>query len=210
VVNVANFSDIPTSLLGIKSFGKVMEAEEWSPDGKKVLATTPYEVIPVELAGADVLAWAKPKVPLITRHQVGAGAVILTLVPHLMGQDERAHPALPYLLNGLTADLLPVEVLRANGAPLKGEVMYQVNKTKDGYLVTLINTQGIDKTQNGIARVDHKAYADVVLRTSWKVASAKEYTLMRDLKTVSGGNGAEVQLRIHPGDVQVVYLVAKK
>ena len=84
------------------------------------------------------------------------GAVILTLVPHLVGLDERAHPSLPYLLNGLAANLVPVEVRRPDGSRTEGEVMYQVNKIKDGYLVLVMNNIGVDKTQSGVARVDRR------------------------------------------------------
>jgi hypothetical protein len=210
VVNIATAADIPPALLGVKNPGKAVAMEDWSPDGKKVLLSVPYDVVPVELAGAEVLAWAHGKTPLITRHQVGGGAVILTLVPYMLCQDERAHPALPYLVNGLTNELLPVQVLLKNGKRPEGEIMYQVNKTKDGYLVFLVNTRGLDKTQTGLARVDHKAFVDVVVRTSLKVSSAKEYTQMEDLKALPSPGGNEIHLRIHPGDVQAVYLVAKE
>ena len=102
--------------------------------------------------------------------------MIVTLVPRLLGQDERAHPVLPYLMNGLTAGLLPVEVRRADGSALQGEVMYQVNRTKDGWLVLLVNNSGVDKTQNGVARVDRRAFADVMVRTALPVQSVKEMT----------------------------------
>src|SRR5205807_815693 len=86
-------------------------------------------------------------------HALGDGAVIVTLTPRMLGQDERAHPALPYLLNGLTDGLLPVEVRRKDGKPLQGEVMWQLNRTKDGWLVLLVNNRGVDKTENGMAVV---------------------------------------------------------
>ena len=35
-------------------------------------------------------------------------------------------------MNGLTHDLLPVEVRLADGKRPSGEIMYQVNRTKDG------------------------------------------------------------------------------
>src|SRR5207249_10218695 len=107
----------------------------------------PFDVVDVS-GRKDAGGWAGAKVgdkkawselPLIIRHDVGAGAVIVTTVPHLLGQDERAHPALPYLLNGLTAGLLPVEVRLASGARPRGEVMYQLNKTNEGYVVTLVS-----------------------------------------------------------------------
>lgn len=207
VVNIEAAKNLPPALLGVKPTGKSSVAEEWAPNGEPPLATTPYEVAGVELAGAKVLAWAAPNVPLITRHAVDTGAVILTLAPHMIGQDERAHPALPWLMNGVTTGLLPIEVRLPNGERPRGEVMYQINKTKDGYLVALFNNRGVDKTQNGVARVDRRAFVDVVLHTNLGVKSVKEYTEPRDLTPVKGKDGTEVRVRIHPGDVQVVYYV---
>lgn len=212
VINVAAAGSLPEKLLGAKITGKKFLAEAWSTDDEKPLPATPFEVAEVALGAAKPLAWAAvgdKKAPLIARHQVGAGAVILTLVPHMIGQDERAHPALPYLMNGLTKDLLPVEVRLADGSRPKGEIMYQVNKTKHGYLVALFNQRGIDKTQNGIARVDRRQFVDVVVRTRLPVTAAKEQTEPRDLAVVRGKDAAEVRIRVHPGDLQVVDLTAK-
>jgi hypothetical protein len=298
VVNVEAAQPLPKGLLGLAPTGKMEVAEEWRPEGGGTRSATPFDVAEVQLEGASVLAWAAPKRPLITHHKVGAGAVIVTLAPRLLGQDERAHPALPFLLNGLTAGLLPIEVrrggqqsrggrdavlidlqtlrrlilpetemlaaqreaeelenqakkpgvpqteinkllteagkqraieeskrreidlfVRRNKAnlnevgddfPFHGGLMYQVNKTKDGYLVMLVNNQGVDKTQNGVARVDRRAWADVVVRTRLLVKTAKEYTEPRDLAVAGGKEGAEIRLRVHPGDVQVVYLTIGK
>jgi hypothetical protein len=207
VVNIEAARALPGEKLGLRPTGKMTVAEEWTPEGGEARAATPYEVAGVELAGAKVLAWAKPNMPLITRHAVGAGAVIVTLVPRMLGQDERAHPALPYLMNGLTMGLLPVEVRLPNGDRPHGEVMYQVNRTKDGYLVLLVNNRGVDKTPSGVARVDRRAFVDVVLRTALPVKSAKEHTEPHELTLLPGKDGTEVRVRVHPGDVQVVHLV---
>ncbi len=209
VVNVEAARGLPAEWLGFKATGKTKVCEEWAPDGAAALAATPYEVADVALAGAKVLAWAAPKVPLIVRRQVGAGAVIVTLCPRLLGQDERAHPALPWLMNGVTADLLPVEVRRADGTPLTGEVMYQVNRTKDGWLVLLVSTRGVDKTQHGVARVDRRAFVDVAVRTSLALKTAKEWTEPRELTTEKKEGATEVRVRVHPGDVQVIGLVTQ-
>ncbi|HEX3147815.1 MAG TPA: hypothetical protein VHR66_07000 [Gemmataceae bacterium] len=200
---------LPERLLGFKLSGSFDPATRWSTDDGPMILTTPYDVERGEMAGAKALAWASPKIPLITRHQVGEGSVILTLCPRMIGMDERAHPALPYLMNGLTHNLLPIEVRRADGKEVNGEIMYQVNKTKDGWLVGLVNNRGLDKTQNGIARVDRRAFVDLVVRTKLNVSAAKEYTEPRDLTVEKGANGAEVRVRVHPGDVQVVYLSVK-
>jgi len=207
VVNVQAAKALPAKWLGVKLGGKTVVAEQWIPDGGEPRPATPFEVAEAQLDGAKVLAWAGTSLPLITRNAVGEGAVILTLVPRMLGMDERAHPALPFLMNGLTAGLVPVEVRLADGRPLSGEIMYQVNKTKDGYLVMLMNNQGVDKTQSGVARVDRRAIVDVSLRTTQKVRAAKEYTQPRDLKLEDRASGTEIRVRVAPGDVQVVGLV---
>lgn len=209
VVNIAAAKELPEKLMGLRPTGKTQRAEAWSPEGEASRPTTPYEVAQVELAGAKPLAWATAKVPLVTRHAVGAGAVLVTLMPHSVGLDERAHPALPYLMNGLTQQLLPVDVRLANGQRPGGDVMYSVNKTKDGYLVALFNQRGLDKTQNGIARVDRRQSADVVLRTARPVQSAREVTGPRDLDVRPAEQASEVRLRVPAGDVQVVYFVMR-
>jgi hypothetical protein len=206
VVNIAAAKGLPEKLLGVRPKGEFQRCERWSPDGEADRPAPPFQVAPVELAGAKVLAWADPKVPLITRHAVGAGAVIVTLMPHSIGLDERAHPTLPYLMNGLTDGLLPVQVRLADGKRPHGEVQYAVNKTKDGYLVALYNHRGIDKTQTGIARVNRRAFADVVLRTALPVKTAREFTGPRDLAIQRDAAGTEVRLRVPVGDVQVVLL----
>jgi hypothetical protein len=214
VVNVAAQTNVPASLLGVEPTGKTVVAEHWAPAEEEMRASTPFAVAEIKkvTGKVEIVASAEAngkKIPLVTRHQVGAGAVIVTLVPHLIGQDERAHPSLPYLMNALTTDLLPVEIRLANGARPAGEIMYQVNKTKDGYLVALFNQRGIDKTQNGIARVDRRAVVDVLIRTRSPLKSAVEYTDRRDLSVAKMGDRSEVRLRVPAGDLRVVYLTGK-
>ena len=209
VVNVEAARHLPADLLGLKLSGKREVAETWAPAGSESQTATPFEIETAEISTARALATAGDGKPLITRNAVGAGAVILTLCPHMIGQDERAHPALPFLMNGLTDHLLPITVRTADGASTAGKVMQQINKTKDGWLVMLVNNNGVDKTQNGVARVDRRAFVDVVIHTGLPVKSAKEYTDPRDLAVIEGKEGKEINLRVHPGDVQVVYLVTK-
>ncbi len=210
VVNVSAGAHLPVPLLGLKLTRTETTSEEWWPEGGKARPAVPYKVAGVELKGAQVLAWAGDKRPLVTRHAVGKGAVIVTLVPRMLGLDERAHPALPFLMNGLTEGLVPVEVRRADGGPVQGEILYQVNRTKTGYLVLLANNRGVDKTQNGVARVDRRKFVDVIVRTQLPVASSKEQTGPRNLTPTKSGSTTEIKVRVHPGDVQVIDLVVGK
>ena len=202
VVNIDKARTLLPALLGFRPSNVTHLAEMWSPADGAPQSATPFGVVGVELAGAEVLAKAGDR-PLVTRHKVGDGAVIVTLVPKMLGLDERAHPALPYLMNGLTAGLLPIEVQLPDGRRPSGEVMYQVNKTADGYVVLLMNNRGVDKTQHGIARVDRRQVVEVVVMAAAPVKAARELTGPRELPLV---NGTEVRVTVHPGDVQVIHL----
>ena len=92
-----------------------------------------------------------------------------------------------------------------NGKRPTGEIMHSFNKTKDGWLVSLFNQRGIDKTQNGIARVDRKQFVDVVLRTKLNVTAAREMTEPRSLAVTKG----EIALRVPASDLQVIALTTK-
>jgi hypothetical protein len=206
VVNVEAARKLDSDFLGLKLAATRPRAETWSHDRKTFHPTTPYEVADAALVGAEPMAWATETTPIAVRNKVGDGAVITVLVPHGLGLDERAHPVLPYLMNGLTHDLLPVRVETPDGKPLSGELQYQVNRTKDGFVVMLMNNRGVDKTQHGVARVDRKQFVDVVVRTKVPLKGAKEWTGPRDLTPTADGT---VTVRVHPGDVQVIGLMAK-
>ena len=211
VVNVAAIQgDVAIQgMLGVKFTGNTSVSSGWGASELSAQPATPFEVVGTVLNGAEMIASDGALMPMITRNKMGAGAVILTLVPHMIGLDERAHPALPWLMNGLTEKLLPVQVRTPNGDRLTGEIMYQVNKNKAGWVVTLVNNKGVDKTQSGIARVDRSQYVDVVLHTALPVKSAKEYTQPRVLpiNTSNPMGTSIVNVRVDPGGIQVVGLM---
>lgn len=203
VVNGEAAKKLPAALTGLTMTGKSAVAESWRPEGGKHLPATPFEVAGVERKGAEVLAWADQS-PLVTRHAAGKGAVLVALVPRLLGQDERAHPVMPWLLNGLTDRLMPVQVRRGDDKPLTGELMYQINRTRDGYLVALINNRGVDKTQHGIARVDRRKFVDATVRIEGEVKSVRELTGPAELKATRDGKESVMRVRVAAGDVQVI------
>jgi len=197
-------------IAGIELKNKTKVFKKWSIDGQNFYSCVDYnvEMITSTATKPQIIAVSDDGTPIIIRNQIGDGSVILTLVPHMVCMDERAHPALPYLMNLITDKILPFEICTTAGKSLSGEVMYLVNKTKDGWLVGLFNNQGIDKTQNGIARVDRSKAADIEIQTLLQIKSAKEYTQPRELKIEKSGEKFTVKIRVEPGDVQVVYFIA--
>ncbi len=210
VVNVeAVGKNLPDSLLGIVRSGEFAPYDMWVTGEGEGRSAAPYRVARAKLVGAEVLASAAGDAPLVTRNKVGNGAVITVLVPRGLGLDERAHPVLPYLMNGLTQGLLPVEVRTAEGKRPAGEILYQVNRTKDGFVVLLMNNRGVDKTQNGVARVDRRQSVEIVVRSALPIRVAKELTGPRELTFAKLGDTTEIRVTVHPGDVQVVGLVTR-
>ena len=209
VTTITQAKDLPAALLGFDVAGKPIRAETWSLDGVASDPATPFEVVPVKLNGAEALMFAEGKMPLVTRNKVGDGAVITILVPRGIGLDERAHPALPVLMNALTDDLVSFDVRLANGQHPTGEVMYSTNKTKAGWLLTFYNHRGIDKTQNGIARVDRRQFVDVNVRTKLNVTSARDMTEAGAVGVERNEGRTEISLRIAAGDLRVVAVTVK-
>lgn len=209
VLNLEACRQLPASLTGLKLGTGVASAEDWTAADLPLQSATPFDLAHAELQGAKPVVWTSKKQPVITRHEVQGGAVIVCLVPQLSGQDERAHPALPYLMNGLTAGLLPVEVRLSNGERPQGEVAFQINKTKEGYVVLLTNNRGIDKTQNGVARVDRSQAARVVLHTRLFLRAVKEYTEPREISFTLSNQESTISLTVPAGDVQVIGLITR-
>ncbi len=209
VTTITQAKDLPAALLGFEVAGKPVRAESWSLDGVAADSATPFDVVPVKLKGAEALMFTEGKLPLVTRNKVGDGAVLTILVPRGLGVDERAHPALPVLMNALTDDLLPFDVRLANGQHPTGEVMYSANKTKDGWLLTFYNHRGIDKTQNGIARVDRRQFVDVNVRTKLNVTTARDMTENAAVTVERKNERTEISLRIPAGDLRVVAVAVK-
>jgi len=58
--------------------------------------------------------------------------------------------------------------------------------------VLLMNNRGVDKTRNGMARVDRRQSVNILIRTERSGFSIKEYTGPRDLIPLKVSGGMEV------------------
>jgi hypothetical protein len=76
-----------------------------------------------------------------------------------------------------------------------------INRKADAWVVTMLNNNGVFKTQQGMAQVDRSAYANVTIALPGKqIQSASEWTSDTALK-IDGGN---VSVRIAPGSLAIV------
>ncbi len=98
-------------------------------------------------------------------------------------------------LRELTRELLPVEI---EGDP----VQFQVNRTKTGWVVELVNHDGVTKFPTKPAVIDPKRIANVTLRVRAPHKSAREWRSKRDLPIDNG----QVLLEIGAGQTVFVEL----
>ncbi len=134
----------------------------------------------------------------MTVNKVGKGSVVFAAVPDLLGEDERITPFAAHMLAHVFADAAPVKVT--------GDVEYLINRTANGWVVTLLNNNGVFKTQQGMAQVDRSAYVNVTIALpGQQIQSATEWTTDRTLTP----NGASVSVQIAPGSLAIVELRTK-
>jgi len=76
-------------------------------------------------------------------------------LPDLLGEDERITPFAAHTLAHVFADAAPVKVT--------GDVEYLLNRTANGWIVTLLNNNGVSKPQQGMAQVDRSASVTVTI-----------------------------------------------
>jgi hypothetical protein len=152
----------------------------------------------IELTGASTLIAAPNGDPLVTINKVGNGSVVFAALPDLLGEDERVTPFAAHMLAHVFANATPVQV--------RGDVEYLMNRTNNGWVVTLLNNNGVYKTQQGMAQVDRNAYVNVSISLRGeKILSATDWISDAALKVQSD----QTTLRIAPGGVAIVELKTK-
>lgn len=113
-----------------------------------------------------LLAEATTGQPFCVSIDRGQGRLVYLSVPHGLGIDRRAIPAVPQLFAHLTRGLMPIEV--------EGDVEWLVNRTQTGWLVTLLNPAGQQKPQQGITPTDYRENRRVVIQAKQPIKSARD------------------------------------
>jgi hypothetical protein len=202
VINAAQIRNVPQALLGVGLTNATAEADTarcLSPgETAQDLSGQMFRYEKVELKGATTLIAATNGDPLVTVNKVGKGSLVFSALPDLLGEDERMTPFAAHMLAHVFADATPVRV--------SGEVEYLINRSDSGWIVTLLNNNGVYKTQQGMAQVDRNAYVNVSISLpGGKIQSASEWISDAALKT----DANVVNLRIAPGGVAIVELRTK-
>ncbi|HEX6045216.1 MAG TPA: hypothetical protein VFZ22_12060 [Pyrinomonadaceae bacterium] len=189
VLNAAQIKGLPPQLFGVRLTNEMAEADGARCEDAHDLSGQMFRYERVELKGAKSLITAANGDPLVTINRLGKGTVIFSALPDLLGQDERMTPFAAHMLAHVFADATPVRIT--------GDVEYLINRSANGWIVTLLNNNGVFKTQQGMAQVDRNAYVTVTIALrNEKIQSATDWTSDRAVNPES--------IRIAPGGIAVV------
>ena len=202
VINAAQIKKLPERLLGVRLTNATGEAHNARclASGEEVqdLKGQIFRYEKLELKGATALITTMNGEPLVTVNNVGKGNVVFIGVPDLLAEDERMTPFAAHTLAHVFANANPLKIT--------GDVEYLINRTATGWVVTLLNNNGVFKTQQGMAQVDRSAYVDVTISLpGQQIQSAMEWTSDTPLKVTSDNTS----VRVAPGGVAIVELRGK-
>jgi hypothetical protein len=197
VINAAQIKKVPEQFSGVRLLNTTGEAHNalcLAPgEEPQDLKGQIFRYEKIELKGASAFMTTPSGEPLVTVNKLGKGNVVFAAVPDLLGEDERITPFAAHMLAHVFADASPVKV--------SGDVEYLINRTANGWVVTMLNNNGVFKTQQGMAQVDRSAYVDVTI-TMPGVKNATEWTSDSPLKVENGS----VSVRIAPGSLAIIEL----
>jgi hypothetical protein len=125
----------------------------------------------------------------------GQGRLIYLSADRGLGIDRRAVPVLARLMAHLTRGLMPVEVA--------GDVEWLLNRTRRGWSVTMLNSAGQPKPQQGIVPTDYRENRRVEIRCHVPVKSARDLLAPDDPLAVLAGT---VSCEVPAGAVRIVEL----
>jgi hypothetical protein len=202
VLNAAQIKGIPEQLLGVRLTNAIAEANNGRcllpGDEADDLSGQVFRYERLELKGATTLVSTMTSDPLVTVNKVGKGSLIFVAVPDLLGEDERMVPLAAHVLAHVFSNATPVKV--------SGDVEYLINRNTNGWVVTLLNNNGVFKTQQGMAQVDRTAYLTATISLpGQKIQSAIDWTTDKPIAT----DGDSLKVRIAPGGIAVVEFKVK-
>ena len=202
VLNAGQIKNFPTELVGVRLTSATAETDHarcLAPgEAAQNLSGQLFRYENLELKGATALITSDNGDPLVTINKVGKGTVVFAALADLLGEDERITPFAAHMLAHVFADAAPIKVT--------GDVEYLINRNTDGWVVTLINNNGVYKPQQGMAQVDRSAVVTATISlSSQKIRSAVDWISEKSIDVNQNG-GSVVSISIPPGGVSIVEL----
>ena len=206
VINSAQTKGVPLEMLGVRLTGETGEAHNarcLAPgEAEQSLSGQIFRYDKLELKGARALITSMNGEPLVTVNSVGKGSVVFVAVADLLGEDERMTPLAAHLLAHVFADATPIKV--------RGDVEYLVNRNENGWVVTLLNNNGVFKPQQGMAQVDRSANVTATVSLAGQtIQKVLDWTNDKEVVVKNQGGASGVTVTIAPGGISILELRIK-
>jgi hypothetical protein len=199
VINAAQSKGLPPELLGVNITNATVETENArclsSGESEQNLRGQMFRYTKVELKGARTLIVSDSGDPLVTVNKIGKGTIVFAALADLLGEDERITPFAAHMLAHVFADATPIKV--------SGDVEYLINRNEGGWVVTLINNNGVFKPQQGLAQVDRRAYVDAIVSAPG-ITKATNWIGDTVMEVKSKAGRGDIRVSIAPGGVAVI------
>jgi len=200
VLNAGQVKGVPAEIIGVELSNETAEADTAActanGEDPRDLSGQVFRYHKTRLRGATALMTAANGDALVTVNKLGNGIVVFNALPDLLGEDERITPFAAHMLEHVFARVTPVQV--------NGDVEYLINRNSRGWVVTLINNNGVFKPQQGMAQVERNAKVTATISLKGLV-SASDWVGERSLTVTSDA----VRVELAPGGIAVVELITK-
>ena len=156
--------------------------------------TAPYEFqVMTPGRSTEVLAWTDAGAPLLTWHKAGNGLVLAAATESWLDERGQLLPLVPALMRAFADAFLPVQQF--------GDVRMFLNREPDGWIIALVNNNGVTKVPTLPASVDPEQTADCILQFK-KGVPLRFLGYLGEFRWNTRANG--LHTRVQPGDVAIV------
>jgi hypothetical protein len=157
----------------------------------------PFPYRPLRLGDdARALAWTESGAPLVAWRRVGNGIVIVSATDHWLDAGRQLVPIVGAILRSVVDGFVPVSTA--------ADVELLLNRTETGYVIGLINNNGVTKVPTEAALIDSRGERDCIINFPGG-APQRFDARMGEFRWNIPANG--LQTRIPPGGVAVVEVV---
>ena len=201
VINIAQLGrHFPLELLGAAITDRTDQADAARCDSTGLeISGGRFTCQCIELTGARSIFSTHDGLPLVTHHESGNGAVVLTTVPFLVQDNLNGVCFLPHLLAWLTAGLLPFQIT--------GDVEYVANRTKKAWLLTLINNRGVYKLPTESQTIDPRQLQHVSIVSDHRPAAVTDWIDSSAVTVREDDGQCRFDVEVPPGDLRILEIV---
>jgi hypothetical protein len=149
---------LSSNLVGAEFTGRTKSAEQIeTPVASSSTIQVPYSYQEMECgSNSQILAWTEMGDPVMSWRKAGKGIVIVMANETTSDYAGNLLPVVPSLLQILSEQLLPIQP--------PPDMQSFINRTRDGWIIGMINNHGVTKGPFSPATVDPREARDVVLK----------------------------------------------